>query len=345
MGEVRQFDGRRRAHGLRPLAPSAAATGCSPPCGPRPTSAAPASSSSGAVLLLRRRPRLSETCSPSNRSRSSSSSSAGTGCTGSRSSAPASGCGSPARLRSAAERETVVVAAPPAPYLPAIAPAAAEPGGAFAARRRRPRVARRRASTSSPRRSSAPSTRSPSPDAAPFVAVGDRVTQGPGALHRRGDEADERDRVATSTAWSSRSIRKNAQPVEFGEPLFAHPSPDVGRLGRDVQEDPDRQPRRDRAARHPGLPRAGHPDGRGLLARRPRQPARHLRRRGRLHRPAAVRGRATSTSRAIIAAAEITGADAIHPGYGFLSENAHFAEVLRRVQIWPGSARRRRSSA
>ncbi len=32
---------------------------------------------------------------------------------------------------------------------------------------------------------------------------------------------------------------------------------------------------------------------------------------------------------AIIAAAEITGADAIHPGYGFLSENAHFAEVCR----------------
>ncbi|MBV8520403.1 MAG: acetyl-CoA carboxylase biotin carboxylase subunit [Acidobacteria bacterium] len=30
----------------------------------------------------------------------------------------------------------------------------------------------------------------------------------------------------------------------------------------------------------------------------------------------------------IIAAAEITGADAIHPGYGFLSENPHFAEIV-----------------
>ena len=35
----------------------------------------------------------------------------------------------------------------------------------------------------------------------------------------------------------------------------------------------------------------------------------------------------------IIAAAEITGADAIHPGYGFLSENAEFAEICAKSNI------------
>ena len=36
---------------------------------------------------------------------------------------------------------------------------------------------------------------------------------------------------------------------------------------------------------------------------------------------------------AIIAAAEVTGADAIHPGYGFLSENADFAEQVDRKSV------------
>jgi acetyl-CoA carboxylase biotin carboxylase subunit len=39
----------------------------------------------------------------------------------------------------------------------------------------------------------------------------------------------------------------------------------------------------------------------------------------------------------LIAAAEITGADAVHPGYGFLAENADFAEVLEDCKVgWIG---------
>lgn len=36
---------------------------------------------------------------------------------------------------------------------------------------------------------------------------------------------------------------------------------------------------------------------------------------------------------AIISAAEVTDAEAIHPGYGFLAENAHFAELCAQCQI------------
>ena len=35
----------------------------------------------------------------------------------------------------------------------------------------------------------------------------------------------------------------------------------------------------------------------------------------------------------IISAAEVTGAEAIHPGYGFLAENAEFSEICERTDI------------
>ena len=52
----------------------------------------------------------------------------------------------------------------------------------------------------------------------------------------------------------------------------------------------------------------------------------------------------------MISAAEITNADAVHPGYGFLSENADFAEVcetsgLRFIGPTPDVIRRMGSEA
>ena len=35
----------------------------------------------------------------------------------------------------------------------------------------------------------------------------------------------------------------------------------------------------------------------------------------------------------ILAACEVTGADSLHPGYGFLSENSHFASICESSQI------------
>ena len=45
------------------------------------------------------------------------------------------------------------------------------------------------------------------------------------------------------------------------------------------------------------------------------------------------RGKCYLNVPALLAACEITGADAVHPGYGFLSENARFAEILAEHSI------------
>ena len=134
-------------------------------------------------------------------------------------------------------------------------------------------------------------------DVLPVARAGRRVVrrgrgpgqEGPGALHHRSDEADERDhlgvrgrahRAPTSRTASRSSTASGCSRSRPADRRFTNPH---------VQENPDRQPRRDRAAGDLRLPRARHQDRRGLLGGRRELAARPLRRRGRLHRPGAQR--------------------------------------------------------
>ena len=149
---------------------------------------------------------------------------------------------------------------------------------------------------------------------------------------RRGDEADEpRGRAGRRRGHgdpASRTGRRSSTGSRSSSstPRAERPMPALRARAR-------RQPRRDRGAGHPGLLRRGHRVGARRLRGRPRQPRRAARRPG---------GRASARPRRresyldvdrVVAAAKVTGCDALHPGYGFLSERPELSAACAEAGI------------
>ena len=98
-------------------------------------------------------------------------------------------------------------------------------------------------------------------------------------------------------------------------------------MTRPVREDPHRQPGRDRPARGPACRELGDRERGGVLEGGRRIAVGALRRRGGARSGRRPTARSYLHIPSIIGAALKTGADAIHPGYGFLSEDPYFAEI------------------
>ena len=156
--------------------------------------------------------------------------------------------------------------------------------------------------------------------------------EGSGALHHRGDEADERDRRRSTDGEIVSAYVENGKPVQYGERLFA-----IRRRSQRhyVQEDPDCEPRRDRAARHLRVPRARHQDRRRLFGGRRELAARPLRRRGRLHRPGAQRRQLP----------ERAGDHQRRRDHRRRRDSSRATASSPRAPTWPRSARRATSSS
>ena len=104
---------------------------------------------------------------------------------------------------------------------------------------------------------------------------------------------------------------ESGQAVEFGQPI-ARVEAEAGE--RDVQQDPDRQPRRDRAAHPARVPQDGHRVGRRVQRGRSRLARRAARGRGGVHRARAESRRSYLSAPALLSAALVAGLRRDPPG-------------------------------
>ena len=98
-------------------------------------------------------------------------------------------------------------------------------------------------------------------------------------------------------------------------------------------KNPDRQSRRDRRPHHPDRAADGDRHRRGLLRRRPRRASHVEMADEAVHIGPPPASASISSSTRSSTACRRTGAEAVHPGYGFLSERPAFAEALAAAGI------------
>ena len=164
--------------------------------------------------------------------------------------------------------------------------------------------------------------RSSSPGAKPFVEVGSQVKEGETVCiieamkilnEIEADKSGTVTRILGETArpWNTDSrCSSSNKALMFKKILVANRGEIALRIQRACRE-------------------LGSQGRHGLFRSRPRCEIRQAGRRGRVHRARPV-ALSYLNMPAIISAAEVTDAEAIHPGYGFLSENADFAERVEK---------------
>ena len=174
--------------------------------------------------------------------------------------------------------------------------------------------------------------RASSPGGKPLVEVGSSVKEGePVCIIEAMKIMNEIE--ATHTGTITKVLCENGQPVEFGQPLFdrstrarltQRPEPAMFEKILDSPIAAKSRLRIQRACREMGIKSV-------IVYSEADREAKYVK----LADEAVCIGPAASSQSylnmpAIISTAEVTDAEAIHPGYGFLSENADFAERVER---------------